>query len=197
MSKSPTFLVAVAPSNRNVGLKCKLVPANSWVAENCVPFHKLFKFIKSSCDGGQDAQEEDMDDLNDLNDREMFDLHIPTPWSWLWRRAWWRPWARPCSSHQRTRYQSHPCQGPGPPELRNWSVDFNLMYFVADSPYRASQTVLLRGETCWPAKYKLSFVSANYDHHYCNFFSNYSLSSSLSAQFYKSVLWSLPGKEVR
>ena len=29
MSKSPTFLVAVAPSNRNVGLKCKLVPANS------------------------------------------------------------------------------------------------------------------------------------------------------------------------
>ena len=90
----------------------------------------------------------------------MLDLHIPTPWSWLWRRAWWRPWARPCSSPQHTRYQSHPCQGPGPPELRNWSVDFNLMYFVADSPCRASQTVLLRGETCWPAKYKLSFVSA-------------------------------------
>ena len=134
---------------------------------------------------------------NDLNDREMLDLHIPTPWSWLWRRAWWRPWARPCSSPPHTRYQSHPCQGPGPPELRNWSVDFNLMYFVADSPYRASQTVLLRGETCWPAKYKLSFVSAKYDHHYCNFISNYSLSSSLSAQFYKSVLWSLPGKEVR
>ena len=30
----------------------------------------------------------------------------------------------------------------------NWSVEVNLMYFVADSPYRASQTVLLRGETC-------------------------------------------------
>ena len=28
------------------------------------------------------------------------------------------------------------------------SVDVNLLYFVADSPCRASQTVLLRGETC-------------------------------------------------
>ena len=51
------------------------------------------------------------------------DLHIPTPWSWLWRHAWWQPSARPCSSPPRTQSQNHPSQELGQPETQKWELE--------------------------------------------------------------------------